>query len=318
MRDEIDPHALRADQPDHLLDLVEQRLRGIVEQEVRLVEEEYEAGLVGIAHLGQRLEQFGQEPEQESRVELRALHQAVGRQDIDIAAALFIAANEVVDFKGRFTEKPVRALAFERQQLPLDRADAGLGYVAVLRRQFARLFAAGHQHLLEVVEVDQQQAVVVGIAKGDHQDAFLGIVQAEQAGQEEWAHFRDRGADRMAFFPVQVPENRGIIAVGIIGDAELLRPRFERGGVLETGTSGHRDAGEVALHVGQEHRDPLRRELFGHPLKRNGFPGSGGPRDQPVAVGAAQQQGLVFTVRPEAEEDIVHDRCAPSARDPAF
>ncbi len=44
LRHEIDADALRADQPHHLLDLVHQRLRRVVEQQMRLVEEEHELG----------------------------------------------------------------------------------------------------------------------------------------------------------------------------------------------------------------------------------------------------------------------------------
>ena len=44
--DEIDADALGADQPHHLLDLVEQRLGRVGEQEMRLVEEEHELRLV--------------------------------------------------------------------------------------------------------------------------------------------------------------------------------------------------------------------------------------------------------------------------------
>ena len=51
--DEIHPDPLGADQPRHLLDLVHQRLRRVVEQQMRLVEEEDELRLLGVAHLGQ-------------------------------------------------------------------------------------------------------------------------------------------------------------------------------------------------------------------------------------------------------------------------
>ena len=53
LRDEEDADALRADQPHHLLDLLEERLARVVEQQVRLVEEEHELGLLEIADLGQ-------------------------------------------------------------------------------------------------------------------------------------------------------------------------------------------------------------------------------------------------------------------------
>ena len=46
LRDEIDADALGADQPHHLLDLVEQRLGRVGEQQMRLVEEEHELRLV--------------------------------------------------------------------------------------------------------------------------------------------------------------------------------------------------------------------------------------------------------------------------------
>jgi hypothetical protein len=67
--DEVDADALGADQPHHLLDLLEQRRRRVVEQQVRLVEEEHQLRLVAVADLGQVLEQLGQQPQQEARVQ---------------------------------------------------------------------------------------------------------------------------------------------------------------------------------------------------------------------------------------------------------
>ena len=71
LRHEIDADALRADQPHHLLDLLQQRLGRIAEQQMRLVEEEHELRLLGIADLGQFLEQLRQQEQQERRVEPR-------------------------------------------------------------------------------------------------------------------------------------------------------------------------------------------------------------------------------------------------------
>jgi hypothetical protein len=78
--DEVDADALGADQPHHLLDLVEQRLGRVVEQQVRLVEEEHQLRLVEIAHLGQRLEQLGEQPQQEGRVQLGRVASACRRR----------------------------------------------------------------------------------------------------------------------------------------------------------------------------------------------------------------------------------------------
>jgi hypothetical protein len=73
LRDEIDADALGADQADDLLDLVGQRLRRIGKQQVGFVEEENELGLVEVAGFRQLLEQFGEQPEQEGRVERRGV-----------------------------------------------------------------------------------------------------------------------------------------------------------------------------------------------------------------------------------------------------
>jgi hypothetical protein len=62
LRDEVDPHPLGADQPGHLFDLVQQRLGRVVEEQMRLVEEEDQLRLVRVADLGQFLEEFAQQP----------------------------------------------------------------------------------------------------------------------------------------------------------------------------------------------------------------------------------------------------------------
>ena len=63
--DEVDAHPLRADQPHHLLHLLEERSGRVAEEQVRLVEEEDQPGLVGVSHLGQVLVELGEQPEQE-------------------------------------------------------------------------------------------------------------------------------------------------------------------------------------------------------------------------------------------------------------
>ena len=51
LRDKIDADALGADKTDHLFDFIQQHLRRIVEQQMRLIEEEHQFGLVEIARL---------------------------------------------------------------------------------------------------------------------------------------------------------------------------------------------------------------------------------------------------------------------------
>ena len=56
LRDKLNAHALRANETDDLLDLVNECLRSVAKQQVSFVKKEYELWLVEIAGLGQRLE----------------------------------------------------------------------------------------------------------------------------------------------------------------------------------------------------------------------------------------------------------------------
>ncbi len=131
LRDEIDADALGAHQPHHLLDLLQQRLGRLVEQQMRLVEEEHELRLFRIADFRQFLEQFRQQPEQEGGVEPRIGHQLVGGEDVDIAAAVAVGLHEVLQLERGLAEEFLAALVFQHQQRPLDGADGLLGDVAV-------------------------------------------------------------------------------------------------------------------------------------------------------------------------------------------
>ena len=95
-----------------LLYLVDERRRGIVEQQMGLVEEKHQFGLVQIAGLGQLLEELRQQPEQESRIQPRRVHQLVGGQHVDDAAAVR-GLHEVGDVEHRLAEELVAALLFD-------------------------------------------------------------------------------------------------------------------------------------------------------------------------------------------------------------
>src|SRR3546814_14052509 len=90
----------RSDQAHDLLDLFSERGRRIVEQQMRIVGEEDELRLVGVADFGKRLEHLRQQPEQEGRIELRDRHQFVGREDVDIATAILRSERRRVGKEG--------------------------------------------------------------------------------------------------------------------------------------------------------------------------------------------------------------------------
>ena len=228
LRHEEHADTLRSDQPHHLLDLVEQRVGRILEQQVRLVEEEDQLGLVEVAHLGQLFEQFGQQPQQEGRVQFGRRHQLVGGKDVDDAATLLVSRDQVGDRQRRLAEEMLGALRPQLQQRALDGADRLLRDIAIGRRQLRRPRRAVRQHRLEIVEVEQQQLLLVGDMKGDRQHALLHRGQVHQPREQQRPHLADRGADRVTLLAVQVPELHRIVGVAPIGIADRLGAVCER------------------------------------------------------------------------------------------
>ena len=88
-----------------------------------LVEEKHQLRLLRIADLRQLLEQLGKQPQQEGRVELRLLHELVGGKNIDVAAAVFVAAHQIFEVEGRLAEEFLGALLLDGEQAALDGAD---------------------------------------------------------------------------------------------------------------------------------------------------------------------------------------------------
>ena len=58
LRNKIDADALRADEADDLLDLIDEGLRRVRKQQMGFVKKENELWLIEIAGLGQRLKKF--------------------------------------------------------------------------------------------------------------------------------------------------------------------------------------------------------------------------------------------------------------------
>ena len=120
--DEVDAHSLASDESDDLLDLIHHGFGGVLEEHVRLVEEEDEFWFVKVAHLGKGGVEVRHQPEQECGVEFGLHHQFVGCQDVHDALAAF-GLEQVHDVERRFAEELVGALSLELQQRALDGAD---------------------------------------------------------------------------------------------------------------------------------------------------------------------------------------------------
>ena len=154
--DEIDPDALGADQAHHLLDLLHQRLGRVIEQEVGFVEKEHQLRLRRVADLGQMFEQLRQHPQQERRIEFRALHQPVGNQDVDHPTPVPIRPHEIVQRQRGLAEKLVAALVFQHQKLALDGSDRLFRNVTVLRCQLGRMLGDKGEDGSKILHVEQQ------------------------------------------------------------------------------------------------------------------------------------------------------------------
>jgi hypothetical protein len=71
------------------------------------------------------------------------------------------------------------------------------------------------EHGAQVLQVEQQQAVVVGDLEHQVQHAGLGVVEVQHAAQQQRAHVGDGGAHRVALLAEHVPQrDRAGVGVG--------------------------------------------------------------------------------------------------------
>ncbi len=253
---------------------------------MRLIEEEDQARLLRVADLGQLLEQFGQQPQQEGGVQARAVHQSRGVQHVHLAPAVQGCAHHVLQTQGRFAEEGLAALLLQLKQGPLDGGDGGGRDVADLAADSLGVLADIGQQGAQILKVQQQKAFLVGDVEGDGQHPFLYVVQLQHPGQQDRTDIGDRGPDRVPLLAVQVPEDdRRRLAVQ--SQAHLARALGE---LLDAAILA--DAGQVALHIGAEDGDARLGKALGHDLKGHGLARSGGAGDDAVAIGPVQQEAL--------------------------
>ena len=132
--------------------------------------------------------------------------QLVGGQNVDHAAAAGVGLQQVVEIECGLAKKLVAALLLQCGQSALNGADAGGRNVAILGLKVFGRIADVLQHGLQIFQVEQQQAVVVGNLEDQRHDARLGVVQIQNAADEQRPHLRNRGADGMALLAEHIPE----------------------------------------------------------------------------------------------------------------
>ena len=127
-------------------------------------------------------------------------------------------------------------------------------------------------------------ALVRSPAEGDVEHALLRLGQLQQPRQQQRPHLLHGCAHRMAVAAEDVPERDRERGGAVAGEPDVLGALHE----LRPGLALDRDAGEVALDVGGEHRHAGGREALGQHLQRHRLAGAGGAGDEAVAVGELQ------------------------------
>ncbi|MBB4714075.1 hypothetical protein BJ965_003957 [Streptomyces luteogriseus] len=125
LRHEEDADPFRANQSHGLRDRLQERLGGVVEQQVRLVEEEHQPRLVDVAELGQIVEEVGEQPHQKGREQLRPVLHGAQLQDGDDAPPVLGRAQQLARVELRLTEEAGRALRLEDGEGPQDHPGRG-------------------------------------------------------------------------------------------------------------------------------------------------------------------------------------------------
>jgi len=278
---EVNAHALRANQANHLLNLVGHGFARAVEEHVGLVEEENQLRQVLVAHFGQGGVEFAQEPKQEGGVNARLEHEFVGGKHVHNAfAGLGVFLQQVVDVERGQAEEFVGAVVFERQQGALNGSHAGRCNIPIFCCIFAGVFRNVVEHGAQVLQVVDEQAAFVGNAEHDVDDAGLRVVQVEQAGQKVGAHVAHPCAHRVSLLAKHVEQAGGAGLELRIGHFELVLALFD-----EARRGAHlADAAQVAFHIGHEARHAHLAERLGQNLQRHRLTRTRGARHEAVPV----------------------------------
>ncbi len=182
-------------------------------------------------------------------------------------------------------EEHVGAAVGERDQFAQDDAGGrGRQPAQVLELDLALVAGEVAQHGAQVGQIDQREALRVGVVEDQPETGLLRLVQAEHLAQQQRTEARDGGADRHALADAA---ERVVLRDGCRGHP-VLADRLGAREQLLARLPRRRDAGQVALDVCGEHRHALGRQLLGEALQRAGLAGAGGAGDEAVPVHHAQ------------------------------
>ena len=167
--DKHNAHALGTDQTNRLHNRLQELLGGVGEEQVGLVEEEDQLGLIRIAHFGQRLEKLSQEPHEEGREQCALAAQVGQLKGGNNATTVCGHAHKVGNIKGGFTEENIAARGLQSSQFtqnhasgrrgdPADSLEFFLAFVVIRQvvNDRAQVLQVNQRELLAIRPVEDQ------------------------------------------------------------------------------------------------------------------------------------------------------------------
>ncbi len=152
----------------------------------------------------------------------------------------------------------------------------------------------------QVFKIEQQQTFAIGDLERRIQRRLLTVGEFQQAADQQWAHFAQRGTQRMPGFAMNIPQGHRIRLRCVV------KPRHagDAFGDLALWIAGGAEAAQITLDVGGEHRDTGVAERFGQALQGDRLAGAGGAGDQAVAVRQAHRLGSLLAGRIGADYEL--------------
>ena len=286
LRAEEHPDALGADQLHGLFDPLQKGLGGVGKKQVRLIEEEDQFGLVDVANLGQDREQIGQHPHQERGEDDRTQRLTAELEQRDDAAALVVDAQQIVRVELRLAEEGVAALAGKVDQRSQDDTRRRRRHPAqVFQVGLTRVAGQMADHAAQIVQGHQAAIVFVGPMKDQPQRRLLGSIEPQYLRQKDRTEAGNAGTHR---HPDSARAERQKLHRKAARRPVVAGVFRARGGLV-VGLPRPGQPGQVALHVGHQHRDTRGAELFGNQLQRLGLAGSRCSGHQTVPVDGGQR-----------------------------
>src|SRR5687767_4064944 len=132
LRDEEHANTLRPNQPYDLLDLIEQPLARIVEDQMRLVEEEHELWLVNVANLRELVVQSSQHPQHERAEQVRLVLYVLQLENAYQSPPVTLNLHQVLQVELRLAEELLGSLLLQLHHLAKQDANGLFGHSTVI------------------------------------------------------------------------------------------------------------------------------------------------------------------------------------------